>query len=93
MTARPNRLVIIGDGEFAEIAYEYFNHDSDHEVVGFAVEQAYHTRDSLCGLPVVALEDIETRFAPADHAVFVAVTHTQLNRVRTRPEPQTLTSG
>ena len=35
------KLVIVGAGEFAEIAYEYFTYDSDYEVVGFAVEKAY----------------------------------------------------
>jgi hypothetical protein len=29
-----SKLVIIGDGEFARIAHEYFTHDSPHTVVG-----------------------------------------------------------
>jgi len=77
-------LIIVGDGEFAEIAYEYFTHDSPYEVVAFAVEQAYLKRDELFGLPVVALETVEQRFAPEQHAAYVAITYTQLNRVRTR---------
>ena len=32
-------LVIVGDGEFAEIAYEYFTYDSDYKVEAFAVEK------------------------------------------------------
>ena len=35
----PRKIVIVGDGEFAEIACEYFTHDSPHEVVAFAVER------------------------------------------------------
>jgi hypothetical protein len=31
------KLVVLGDGAFAEIAYEYFTHDSEYEVVAFAV--------------------------------------------------------
>jgi len=77
-------LIIVGDGEFAEIAYEYFTHDSPYEVVAFAVEQAYLKRNELFGLPVVALETVEQRFAPEQHAAYVAITYTQLNRVRTR---------
>jgi sugar O-acyltransferase (sialic acid O-acetyltransferase NeuD family) len=84
MTESPRPVVIVGDGEFAEIAYEYFTHDSPRQVVGFAVEAAFLKRDALFGLPVVALEGVEARFAPADHDVFVAVTYTQLNRVRAR---------
>jgi sugar O-acyltransferase (sialic acid O-acetyltransferase NeuD family) len=33
---------------------------------------------------VVPLEKLERRFAPGDHAAFVAISYTQLNRVRTR---------
>lgn len=32
-------LLIVGAGEFADIAYEYFTVDSDYTVVGFAVER------------------------------------------------------
>jgi len=84
MKDRPRSLVIVGDGEFAEIAYEYFTHDSPHDVVAFAVETPFLKRDSLFGLPVVPFEDVETRYPPGDHGVFVAVTYTQLNRVRAR---------
>src|SRR5947199_3868172 len=84
MSEPGRRLVLIGDGEFAEIAYEYFTHDSPHEVVGFAVERAYLKRDELFGLPVVPFDGLEARFDPSAHAAFVAVTYTQLNRVRAR---------
>jgi sugar O-acyltransferase (sialic acid O-acetyltransferase NeuD family) len=77
-------LIIVGEGEFAEIACEYFTHDSEHDVVAFAVEQAFLKKTELLGHPVVPLEDLETRYAPEAHEVFVAVTYTQLNRVRTR---------
>lgn len=76
------KLVIIGTGEFGLIAHEYFTHDSDYEVVGFAAEQAYITEPTLLGLPVVAVETMEETFPPASHHAHVAVTFTQLNRVR-----------
>ncbi len=78
------KIVIVGDGETAEIAYEYFTHDSMHEVVGFAVETAYKKRDELFGLPVVAFEEIERHFSPQEHLAFAAISYTQLNRVRAR---------
>jgi sugar O-acyltransferase (sialic acid O-acetyltransferase NeuD family) len=78
------RLVIVGEGEFAEIAFEYFSFDSEYEVAGFAVEAAYFKKDSLCGLPVVRLEEVPDRFPSEDHEAFVAITYTQLNRVRRR---------
>jgi sugar O-acyltransferase (sialic acid O-acetyltransferase NeuD family) len=81
---KEHKLVIIGDGEFAEIAYEYFTHDSPYEVVGFAVEREYLKRHQLGSLPVVSFEEIQEIFSPEQHHAFVAVTYTKLNRVRTR---------
>src|SRR5438309_7650342 len=84
MEETPSRLIVIGDGPFAEIAYEYFTHDSPHTVVTFSVEEAYLKRDRLFDLPVVPFEHIEKTYAPADHAFFAAVTYGQANALRTR---------
>ncbi len=78
------KLVIIGDRAFAEIACEYFAHDSDLEPVAFSVEKAFLERDELMGLPVVPFEELEERYPPAEHRAFVAVAYNRLNRVRTR---------
>jgi sugar O-acyltransferase (sialic acid O-acetyltransferase NeuD family) len=78
------KLVIIGAGEFAEIAYEYFTHDSPYEVVAFAVEAEFRGNDSLFGLPIVNVEEMERHYSPDRFAVFVAITNTHLNRIRTR---------
>jgi sugar O-acyltransferase (sialic acid O-acetyltransferase NeuD family) len=77
-------LVLIGDGAFAEIACEYFTHDSPFEVVAFAVERAFKKRESLSGLPVVAFEEVEERFAPDAHSFFAALVYTQANALRER---------
>lgn len=79
-----NDLIIIGDGEFAEIAYEYFTHDSPYDVVAFSVERSFLKNTNLFGLPIVPLDELEQHFNYEKHRVFVAVTYTQLNRVRTR---------
>jgi sugar O-acyltransferase (sialic acid O-acetyltransferase NeuD family) len=84
MTSSSRKLVIVGDGEFGEIAFEYFTHDSEYDVVAFAVEAPYRKRDELFGLPVVDLEAVAERYPPSTHDAFVAITNTQLNRVRTR---------
>lgn len=79
-----SQIVIVGAGEVAEMACEYFTHDSPHEVAGFAVEKAHLTRDRLAGLEVVPFESMETAFPPDRFAAFVAISYTQLNRVRAR---------
>lgn len=84
MAAGSKKLVIIGDSLFAEIAHEYFVHDSDYEVVAFSVEREYLRREQFRGLPVVAFEELTRTYDPAEHSVFVAITYLRLNRVRTR---------
>lgn len=76
------KLVIVGAGEFGEIAYEYFTLDSEYEVVAFAVEREYRNKDKLFGLPVLDFEDIEAVYPPKEYETFVAVTYVQLNRAR-----------
>lgn len=81
---KKHKLIIIGDSSFAEIAYEYFTHDSPYEVVAFAVEKKYLHRQKLFGLPIVAFEELEKHYAPGEHHFFAAIVYTQLNRLRTR---------
>lgn len=78
------KLVIAGDSAFAEIAYEYFTHDSDYEVAGFTVEKEFLERDSLFGVSVVPFESVQERYPPQSHDLFVATVYTQLNRLRAR---------
>jgi len=82
--AKTQRLVIGGDSAFAQVAYEYFTHDSDYEVVAFSVEREYLKQDSLFGLPVVPFETLETTYAPGEHKFFAATVYTQANQLRTR---------
>lgn len=84
MEKNGEKLIIIGNAEFAEIAYEYFTYDSPYTVVAFSVEKDYLSKEELFGLPVVPLEEIDNLYNPADHSVFVATVYTQLNRLRTR---------
>jgi sugar O-acyltransferase (sialic acid O-acetyltransferase NeuD family) len=81
---KKHKLVIIGDTAFAEIAYEYFTHDSEYDVVGFSVERAFLKRPALFGLPVIEFESLAEHFAPPQHSFFAANVYTQKNQLRTR---------
>ena len=89
----PRELVIVGDSLFAEIAHEYFDHDSPHDVVAFSVERDYLKADRFRGLPVLPFEDLASELDPGRHSVFVAITYGQLNRVRTRLLDAAVTLG
>lgn len=75
-------LVIVGDGSFAEVAYEYFTHDSTYNVVAFSLEGRHRTKDTLFGLNVVPFETLEQVWSPDECDVFVAIGFMKLNRVR-----------
>lgn len=81
---KEKNLIIVGDSAFAEVAYEYFTHDSPYEVAAFAVERDYLKRYSLFGLPVVAFEEMENQYPPDRYEAFAALVYTQHNRLRTR---------
>jgi sugar O-acyltransferase (sialic acid O-acetyltransferase NeuD family) len=87
------KLVIIGDSAFAEVAYECFTHDSEYEVVGFAVESAYLNKNELFGLQIIPFEQIEIHFNPNEVEFYAALVYTQLNRLRTRLYQTAKTKG
>jgi sugar O-acyltransferase (sialic acid O-acetyltransferase NeuD family) len=91
--SKSRKLMIVGDSAFAEIAYEYFTHDSEYQVVGFAVERDFWHRDQLFGLPVVALDEAPRRFAPGEHSFHAALVYTQGNRLRARLYRETKALG
>jgi sugar O-acyltransferase (sialic acid O-acetyltransferase NeuD family) len=82
--SKGERVVIVGAGEQGEIAFEYLTYDSPHDVVAFSVEAQFLETDVFCGLPVVPLNELASAYPPAAHRVLVAVSSTQLNRVRRR---------
>ncbi len=81
---KTKKLVIVGAGEFAGIAYEYFTFDSEYEVVAFSVDAKYKDEDEYMGLPVIEFEKIGQFFPSEQYEVFVAITYTRLNRDRRR---------
>ncbi|EHA1124988.1 acetyltransferase [Vibrio vulnificus] len=78
------QLVIVGAGEFALIAYEYFTFDSDYDVVAFSVHKEYIKDEEINGKPVVAFELLQDIYPPDLFEVFIAIPATNLNRLRTK---------
>lgn len=78
------KVFIVGAGELAQIAYEYFTYDSDFEVVAFCVNKEYIKEPTLYDLPVVPYEEVETRFPAHDYLAFTGIPASDMNRTRTR---------
>jgi sugar O-acyltransferase (sialic acid O-acetyltransferase NeuD family) len=76
------QVVIFGTTDFAQVAYVYLTEDSPYRVAAFTVHERYIAEPRLFGLDIVPFEEIERRFPPDDHAMFVAIGFKRLNRVR-----------
>lgn len=79
---KSKKLILFGDSAFAEIAYEYFTHDSEYEVVAFTVSREFLNKHTLFGLPVIAYEDVESLYPPSVYEMHIALVYNSLNRVR-----------
>ena len=77
-------LIIIGAGETAILAYEYFTHDSDYDVIAFAVESAFVQEETLYELPVITVEDLQEKYPARSCELFVAISSGKLNRNRAK---------
>ena len=75
-------LVIFGAGDLAQLAHYYFSKDSEYEVRAFTLDAEYIDDPECCELPVVAFDQVADRYAPAEHAMFVALSYSKLNQVR-----------
>jgi len=76
------KLIIFGTGDIAQLANYYFKNDSAHTVIGFTVDRAYATGVSFEGLPLVPFDEIETTFPPGEYGIFIALSYSQMNRLR-----------
>jgi len=81
---KTKKLIIVGSGETGLIAYEYFQFDSDYEVVAFSVNEQYITETIINELPVVPFETLEEKYNPNEYEVYVAISSGKLNRNRTK---------
>lgn len=83
-TSKSKKLIIVGDSAFAEIAYQYFEADTEYSVACFSVERNFLKKKFLEGLPIIPFEDIQLHYNPLDYYIYVAVVYTQLNQLRAR---------
>lgn len=81
---KEKKLVIFGDSAFAEIAHEYFTHDSPYEVAAFTVTAEYLKRESFRSLPVVPFERVAELYPPDRYDLFVALVYRGMNAHRAR---------
>ena len=77
-------IVLYGAGKIAEVLLYFFRHHSSYEVVACSVDRSFVAAEKWNDLPVVAFEDVDQRYPPDKHAMFVAVGYQELNALRAR---------
>jgi sugar O-acyltransferase (sialic acid O-acetyltransferase NeuD family) len=87
-------VVIFGVKDFASLAHFYLKHDSPHRVVAFTVHREFlPVAAEFEGLPVVALEDLPSKFPPSSTHAFAPMSHRKMNRLRADVYRQLKTLG
>ncbi|EAI4070944.1 acetyltransferase [Campylobacter jejuni] len=78
------KLVIIGIGEIANIAYEFFKYDTEYEVCAFCVHKKHMVADRFRDLPVIVFENMQEDFPANEFEIFIGIGTGELNYQRTR---------
>lgn len=86
-------LIIFGDTSFAEIAGYYFHDDTEHNLIGFCVDDEFHNRETLLGYPVFSYSAFLSKYKAANFHVFVSITYKKLNLHRERILKRCLEDG
>ncbi len=81
-------IVIVGIGETAEMAADYFAMDSPFEVRAFTAEKAFLDKHpeirSIDGKSILSLDALHKKFPPTNYRAFVAMAYGRLNHDRAR---------
>ena len=87
------KLVLFGNGDYAEAVYHTLADDSVFEIAGFTVNAQYIEEKTFLGLPVVAFEEVESVFSPTDHEMLLPISFQRLNQLRQERYEQAKAKG
>jgi len=76
------KVIIFGTKDTAELAHFYLTHDSEHEVVGFALNKEFIEGDTFHELPVIPFENIENHYSNKEYLFFAPMTGSRMNKNR-----------
>jgi len=77
------KVIIFGVGNFAKLVFSYLK-NSQHEVVGFTVNERVLNEKEFLDLPVVPFENINTIYPSENFSLFIAMGHTNMNKNRAK---------
>lgn len=75
-------LVIIGMSKTASHLYSFIKYHGLFNVVGFAVDEKYLTKDTFHGLPTFSIEELDEKIDKDNTYLFIAMLWNRLNQDR-----------
>ena len=73
------KIILFGNGQMAETAHVYIEHDSAFTVVAFCVDKERLSSNSYRGLPLVAFEDVCNIYPPESFDMFIPISAKDAN--------------
>ncbi len=75
-------IILFGNGQMAETAHVYIEHDSPFTVVAFCVDKERISSGTYRGLPVVAFEEVRNIYPPERYDMFIPMSAKDSNSQR-----------
>jgi sugar O-acyltransferase (sialic acid O-acetyltransferase NeuD family) len=79
---KKKEIVLFGNGQMAETAHVYIEHDSPYTVIAFCVDKERITSETYRGLPLVAFEDVVRSHPPERFDMFIPMSAKDFNTQR-----------
>jgi sugar O-acyltransferase (sialic acid O-acetyltransferase NeuD family) len=75
-------LIIFGNGQIADIIFDYFSKMPNIQVDGFCVHDKYKKKKKYRGIPLIKISDLKKNYPPKKFLVHVALSYSDNNYTR-----------
>ncbi|MBT9501942.1 MAG: acetyltransferase [Burkholderiaceae bacterium] len=75
-------LILFGCGKIAEVVLYFLRDHSERRVVACCADRPFLPEEPWNGLPTVAFDEVEARYPPQTHDMFVALGYQSMNALR-----------
>ena len=80
--SKSKKIILFGEGLYAEIAHQYFTDDSEYEVACFTKDDEYINCEEYLGLPMIPFSRVSELYPPDSYDMHIAVSYTDMNELR-----------
>lgn len=77
-----SKVVLFGCGRGADVAYRYLKGDTQHDIIGFTVDEEFMKSETFHNLPLVPFESVEKHFPPSEYRMFILLGYQDMNHLR-----------